>query len=107
MLTLKYPTKSGIVGNWDDIGKTIWHYTFYIELRVALEAHLVLLTKVLLNLKVNHDKMTQSMFETFSTPPCMSLSRLFLLHHALSQLLDLCLLLWTSKGMELSTPTTS
>lgn len=68
MLTLKYPTKSGIVGNWDDKGKTIWHHTFYIELRVAPEAHLVLLIEVLLNLKVNHDKMTQSMFETFSTP---------------------------------------
>lgn len=68
MLTLKYPNESGIVGNWDDMGKTIQHHTFYIELRVDPEVYLVLLTEVLLNLKVNHEKMTQSMFETFSTP---------------------------------------
>ena len=69
VLNIKYPIRSGVVSSWDDM-EQIWHYTFYRKLRVAPEEHPVLLTDCDLPFypKANREKLTQSMFETFSVP---------------------------------------
>ncbi|XP_052086644.1 actin, muscle-like [Mytilus californianus] len=67
MLTINYPIEQGIVTNWDDM-ETIWHHTFYTELRVAPEEHPVMMTDAPLNPKANRERMIQSMFETFNSP---------------------------------------
>ncbi|XP_077980002.1 actin, cytoplasmic 3-like isoform X1 [Glandiceps talaboti] len=66
-LSLRYPIEHGIVTNWDDMEK-IWHYTLEKELRIQPENYRVLLTEPALNPKLNREKMTQVMFESFNTP---------------------------------------
>ncbi|KAK9074992.1 hypothetical protein SSX86_003311 [Deinandra increscens subsp. villosa] len=66
-MILKQPVEHGIVSNWDDMEK-IWEHTFYNELCVAPEEHPVLFSEPLLARKVDKEKMTQIMFETFNLP---------------------------------------
>lgn len=66
-ITLNYPIEHGIVTNWDAM-ETIWHHTFYNELRVAPEEHPVMMTDAPLNPKANRERMIQSMFEAFNNP---------------------------------------
>lgn len=64
VLNLQYPIESGIVTNWEDMEK-VWSYCFSNELRIEPSEHRVLLTEAPMNPKVNREKMTSIMFETF------------------------------------------
>jgi actin len=64
VLNLVYPIESGIVTNWDNMEK-VWAYCFNNELRIDPSEHRVLLTEAPMNPKMNREKMTSLMFETF------------------------------------------
>ena len=64
VLKLTYPIESGIVTSWDLMQK-VWDYCFNTELRVDSSEVKVMLTEAPMNPKVNREKMTQIMFETF------------------------------------------
>jgi actin-related protein len=67
ILKISNPIEHGIIKDWDDMEK-IWNHTFYVQLDVSPDEHPVLLTEAPLNPKVNREKMTQIMFETFNVP---------------------------------------
>jgi actin-related protein len=67
VLKIEYPIEHGIVINWDDM-EQIWNHTIYNELRITPDDHPVLLTEAPQNPKVNREKMTQIMFESFNVP---------------------------------------
>lgn len=65
ILILKSPVEHSIVEDWDDFEKILDH-TFTNELRVIPEEHNVLITEAPLNPKVNREKLTQILFDTFN-----------------------------------------
>jgi len=67
LLKIRYPMTHGVVTDWNDMER-IWSHVYTEELRTLSEEHPVLLTEAPLNPKVNREKMTQIMFETFNAP---------------------------------------
>lgn len=66
-LILRHPVENGIVEDWDDFEKVLDH-TFTNELQVNPEEHNVLITETSLNPRVNREKLTQLLFDTFNVP---------------------------------------
>eukprot|EP00924_Labyrinthula_sp_SR-Ha-C_P007480 snap_masked-scaffold_24-processed-gene-4.1-mRNA-1 protein AED:0.07 eAED:0.07 QI:0/-1/0/1/-1/1/1/0/327 len=64
ILHLKIPIDRGIIIDWFNMEK-IWHFAFFSVLQVDPVDFPVVLTEPPLNPKVNREKMTQIMFETF------------------------------------------
>jgi len=64
VLKLSYPIESGIVKEWELMSK-VWEHCFTNELRVDPSEHKVLLTEAPGNPKVNREKMTELMFDTY------------------------------------------
>jgi len=66
-LEISYPTREGIVENWDDMTE-LWKYSFHNKLNLPedLSGHKVLITEAARNPKKNREKMGQIMFEKFN-----------------------------------------
>lgn len=62
LLNLSYPTKYGIVENWDEM-KSIWEYLYNNELRVDSKDTYTMLTEAPRNPRVNRETMCEMMFE--------------------------------------------
>jgi len=67
LMNLKFPIEHGIVDDWTAMER-IWHYTFYTDLRIDPSEHPVLLTEAPLNPRLNREKISEVMFETFNVP---------------------------------------
>ena len=65
-LQLTSPIDHGFVADWDDLARVLDH-TFN-ELEVAPDEHDVLVTEPPLNPKVNRERLTRLMFDTFGVP---------------------------------------
>ena len=66
MLDIKSPMNRIMVKNWDNMEK-IWEYIFKDKLKVDPSEHNLLISQPLNNLKINKEKTTEIMFETFKT----------------------------------------
>lgn len=67
IMNLQFPIEHGVVEDWPAMER-IWHYTFYTDLRIDPSEFPVLLTEAPLNPRLNREKMTEIMFETFNVP---------------------------------------
>ncbi|MFW9876118.1 MAG: actin, cytoplasmic 2 [Candidatus Thorarchaeota archaeon] len=67
IMNLQFPIEHGVVEDWPAMER-IWHYTFYTDLRIDPSEYPVLLTEAPLNPRLNREKMTEIMFETFNIP---------------------------------------
>jgi actin, other eukaryote len=68
VLTLRYPVKTGIVTNWDDM-EEIWTHLFSNEMRIVTEEEKgILVTEAPMNPKSNRERTMEIMFEKFGFP---------------------------------------
>ncbi|XP_055954846.1 uncharacterized protein LOC126810947 isoform X3 [Patella vulgata] len=80
MVYIRYPIEHGIITRWDEMER-IWHHIFHNVLCKDPEERPVLLTEPPFNPKINREKMTQVMFETFNTPAlCVSIQSILSLY---------------------------
>ncbi|KAJ5073538.1 actin-10-related [Anaeramoeba ignava] len=66
-LSFRYVIKNGIIDNWDDYEKLIYH-AYYNELRVEPEKYPVFVNEFARNPKIQSQKIGQILFETFNVP---------------------------------------
>ena len=64
ILNISYPTKYGIVEDWDDV-RCVWEYLYNNELRVDSSETFTMLTEAPRNPRSNREKMCEMMFEQF------------------------------------------
>ena len=64
-LDVKHMIEHGIVTNWGDFEKLL-HHVFYRELKIAPEEHAFLISEAPIGPKVNRERTTQLIFETFN-----------------------------------------
>ena len=67
VISTKYPIERGIVVTWDDAEKLL-HHMSYNELRIGPEETAFLMSSAILNPRYHREKMTQTLFETFTVP---------------------------------------
>eukprot|EP01083_Nonionella_stella_P048485 129577_1 len=67
ILNIYRPIEGGLITHWVDMER-IWHHTWYNELRIAPEEHGLLMTESPLSPKLQREKTTQIMFESFNVP---------------------------------------
>lgn len=67
VLAMKRPIEFGVTTSFDDIEK-IYHHAFYDQLRVQPEEQCLLISDTPNNPKVNRERITQILFETFNVP---------------------------------------
>jgi actin beta/gamma 1 len=67
IMNLQYPIEHGVVEDWPAMER-LWHYTFYTDLRIDPSEFPILLTEAPLNPRLNREKMTEIMFESFNVP---------------------------------------
>jgi len=67
MCEINYPIENGYIQDYTDL-ECILHHTWYNELRIAPEEHPMLLTQPINTPRLQKEKVTQIMFETFSNP---------------------------------------
>ncbi|KAK6170054.1 hypothetical protein SNE40_018540 [Patella caerulea] len=80
MVYIRYPIEHGIITRWDEMER-VWHHIFHNVLCINPEERPVLLTEPSFNPKMNREKMTQIMFETFNTPAlCVSIQSVLSLY---------------------------
>lgn len=82
VLSLEYPIEHGMVTNWGDM-ESVWHHTFYNELRIDPCVRPVVLAEHVLAPHETREKAAEIMFEKFGVPAFFAASQAALALHSL------------------------